>query len=205
MANGYAKMIRDRIEDAPAGTLFINSDFADISDSETVRRNLNRLVKDEKIRRLLNGLYEKPRYSNLLQEFIASDPDAVANALARCYHWTIAPCGNTALNVLGLSAQVTAVWSYISDGPYRTYELNSTTIEFKHRTNKEITGLSYMTALVIQALKTLGKGNVTEKTMSALSRKLSTEEKVALLHESAESTDWIYEIIKKICGGEQTR
>ena len=29
------------------------------------------------------------------------------------YHWTIAPCGNTALNLLGLSTQVTAVWSYI--------------------------------------------------------------------------------------------
>ena len=51
-------------------------------------------------------------------------------ALARSYHWTIAPCGNTALNLLGLSTQVTAVWSYISDGPYETYELNSTKLEF---------------------------------------------------------------------------
>lgn len=66
MANGYAKMICDRIEDAPAGTLFINPDFSDIAASKTVRRNPNRLVKDEKIRRLLNGLYEKPKYSNLL-------------------------------------------------------------------------------------------------------------------------------------------
>ena len=100
---------------------------------------------------------------------------------------------------------MTAVWSYISDGPYKTYELNSTTIEFKHRTNKEITGLSYMTALVIQALKTLGKTNVTDETISVLSQKLSAEEKEALLQESAESTDWIYETIKKICGGEQTK
>ena len=52
------------------------------------------------------------------------------------------------------SAAVTAVWSYISDGPYKTYEWNSIKLEFKHRTNKEITGLSYMTILVIQALKT---------------------------------------------------
>ena len=28
-------------------------------------------------------------------------------------YWTIAPCGNTALNLLGLSTQVAAVWSYI--------------------------------------------------------------------------------------------
>lgn len=201
MAQGYAKLIRERIEQAPAGTLFINSDFADIADAETVRRNLNRQVQDGTIRRLINGLYEKPKYSALLQEYVAADPDAVARTLARCYHWTIAPCGNTALNLLGLSTQVTAVWSYISDGPYKSYELNSTKIEFKHRTNKEITGLSYMTALVIQALKTLGKDNVTEDTIAILSQKLSAEEKRLLLEEAAESTDWIYEKIKLICGG----
>lgn len=201
MAQGYAKLIRERIEQAPAGTLFINSDFADIADAETVRRNLNRQVQDGTIRRLINGLYEKPKYSALLQEYVAADPDAVARTLARCYHWTIAPCGNTALNLLGLSTQVTAVWSYISDGPYKSYEFNSTKIEFKHRTNKEITGLSYMTALVIQALKTLGKDNVTEDTIAILSQKLSAEEKRLLLEEAAESTDWIYEKIKLICGG----
>lgn len=201
MAQGYAKLIRERIEQAPAGTLFINSDFADIADAETVRRNLNRQVQDGTIRRLINGLYEKPKYSALLQEYVAADPDAVARTLARCYHWTIAPCGNTALNLLRLSTQVTAVWSYISDGPYKSYELNSTKIEFKHRTNKEITGLSYMTALVIQALKTLGKDNVTEDTIAVLSQKLSAEEKRLLLEEAAESTDWIYEKIKLICGG----
>ena len=201
MAQGYAKLVRERIEQAPAGTLFINSDFADIADAETVRRNLNRQVQDGTIRRLINGLYEKPKYSALLQEYVAADPDAVARTLARCYHWTIAPCGNTALNLLGLSTQVTAVWSYISDGPYKSYELNSTKIEFKHRTNKEITGLSYMTALVIQALKTLGKDNVTEDTIAVLSQKLSAEEKRLLLEEAAESTDWIYEKIKLICGG----
>ena len=201
MAQGYATLIRERLEQAPAGTLFINSDFADIADAETVRRNLNRQVQDGTIRRLINGLYEKPKYSALLQEYVAADPDAVARTLARCYHWTIAPCGNTALNLLGLSTQVTAVWSYISDGPYKSYELNSTKIEFKHRTNKEITGLSYMTALVIQALKTLGKDNVTEDTIAVLSQKLSAEEKRLLLEEAAESTDWIYEKIKLICGG----
>ena len=156
MANGYSKQIQDQIKAAAEGTIFISSDFADIADTETIRRNLNRLTQAGMLRRILKGVYEKPKYSKLLDEYVAADPEAVANALARSYHWTIAPCGNTALNLLGLSTQVTAVWSYISDGPYKTYEWNSTKLEFKHRTNKEITGLSYMTSLVIQALKTLG-------------------------------------------------
>ena len=164
---------------------------------------MKRLVENGILRRILRGIFEKPKYSKLLNEYVAPDPDAVAKALARSYHWTIAPCGNTALNMLGLSTQVTAVWSYISDGPYKTYEWNSTKIEFKHRTNKEITGLSYMTALVIQALKTLGKANVTQEVVETLSSKLSDTDKAALLKEGSESTDWVYDTIRQICGGEK--
>ena len=202
MANGYMSGIRERVLSAEDGTVFVTSDFADIADTNTIRQSIYRLVNDGTVRRILQGVYEKPKYSKLLEEYVAADPDAVAKALARSYHWTIAPCGNTALNLLGLSTQVTAVWSYISDGPYKTYEWNSTKLEFKHRTNKEITGLSYMTSLVIQALKTLGRSNVTSDIIKTLSEKLSDDEKQACLKEAAESTDWVYDTIRKICGGD---
>ncbi len=202
MANGYMSGIRERIISSEDGTVFVASDFADIADANTIRQSMYRLVNNGTIRRILQGVYEKPRYSTLLDEYVAADPDAVAKALARCYHWTIVPCGNTALNLLGLSTQVTAVWSYISDGPYKTYEWNSTKLEFKHRTNKEIIGLSYMTSLVIQALKTLGKRNVTPEIMQMLSEKLSQDEKQACLKEARESTDWVYDTIRKICGSD---
>lgn len=202
MATGYSKQIQERIRCAADGTVFVSSDFADIADAETIRRNLNRLTQAGTLRRILKGVFEKPKYSTLLDEYVAVDPDAVAKALARSYHWTIAPCGNSALNLLGLSTQVAAVWSYISDGPYKTYEWNSTKLEFKHRTNKEITGLSYTTSLVIQALKTLGKSNVTPEVIQTLSNRLSDKEKQACLKEATESTDWVYDTIRKICGGE---
>lgn len=205
MANGYSKQIQEQIKAAAEGTIFISSDFADIADTETIRRNLNRLTQVGMLRRILKGVYEKPKYSKLLDEYVAADPEAVANALARSYHWTIAPCGNTALNLLGLSTQVTAVWSYISDGPYKTYEWNSTKLEFKHRTNKEITGLSYMTSLVIQALKTLGRSNVTPEVIQMLSEKLTDKDKQACLKEATESTDWVYDMIRQICGGEKVQ
>ena len=202
MDNGYMQEIRARILAAEDGAVFVAPDFADIADTATIRQGLKRLYQSGIIRRIIRGVYEKPKYSKLLDEYVAADPDAVAKALARCYHWTIAPCGNTALNLLGLSTQVTAVWSYISDGPYKTYEWNSTKLEFKHRTNKEITGLSYMTSLVIQALKTLGRINVTAKIIQTLSEKLTEDEKQACLKEATESTDWVYETIRKMCGGD---
>ena len=203
MNNGYTEQIRDRIINAPEGSVFVNSDFADIADNNTIKQSINRLIQEGVLRRVIRGVFEKPKYSKLLGEYVAADPDAVAKALARCYHWTIAPCGDTALNMLGLSTQVTAVWSYISDGPYKTYEWDKTKIEFKHRTNKEVTGLSLMTILVIQALKTLGKENVDEKTIRVLSHRLNEDEKAALLAEGAEATDWIYTVIKEICKGER--
>lgn len=205
MAKGYMQEIRERILSAEEGSVFSTSDFADIVDTNTVRSALYRLIQDGILRRILNGVYEKPKYSKLLDEYVAADPEAVASALARSYHWTIAPCGNTALNLLGLSTQVTAVWSYISDGPYKTYEWNSTKLEFKHRTNKEITGLSYMTSLVIQALKTLGRSNITPEVIQMLSEKLTDKDKQACLKEATESTDWVYDTIRQICGGEKVQ
>jgi predicted transcriptional regulator of viral defense system len=202
MAMSYAGQIRQRIEESTEGTVFISADFADIADTQTIRRNLNRLTQDGVIRRVLNGVYEKPKFSDLLQEYVATDPDAVAKALARNYQWTIAPSGNTALNLLGLSTQVSAVWTYISDGPYKTFEWNTTRIEFKHRTNKEITGLSYTTVLVVQALKTLGRINFTPDIMQTLSARLSDTEKSILLKEAAKSTDWVYDTIRKISESE---
>ena len=107
MDNGYMQEIRARILAAEDGAVFVAPDFADIADTATIRQGLKRLYQSGIIRRIIRGIYEKPKYSKLLDEYVAADPDAVAKALARCYHWTIAPCGNTALNLLGLSTQVT--------------------------------------------------------------------------------------------------
>ena len=196
MNNGYTEQIRDRIINSPEGSVFVNSDFADIADNNTIKQSINRLVQEGILRRVIRGVFDKPKYSKLLAEYVAADPDAVAKALARCYHWTIAPCGDTALNMLGLS-------THISDGPYKTYEWDKTKIEFKHRTNREITGLSPMTILVIQALKTMGQEHVDEKIIRVLSRRLNEDEKNALIAEGAEATDWVYMVIKEICKGER--
>jgi len=102
------KQIRERILSAEDGTIFVTSDFADIADSATVRQSLNRLVDSGILRRVFRGIFEKLKYSNLLKEYVVTDPNAVANALARNYHWTIVPCGNNALDFGGLSTQVTA-------------------------------------------------------------------------------------------------
>lgn len=201
--SNITKQIYERIEHMESDAVFVASDFTDIADINTVWQVLSRLEQKEKIQRIFRGVYYNPRYSELLGEYEMASPHQVALALARNYGWTIAPSGNTALNQLGLSTQVSEKWSYISDGPYNTFEFNNIQIEFKHRSNKDISGLAPRTALVIQAIRALGKDDITEEDIVKISSILTTEEKEILLKEAKQSTAWIYKFIKKICMGEQ--
>ena len=92
----------------------------------------------------------------------------IARAVARSHGWTIVPTGEAALNRLGLSTQVPARWQYLSDGPTKTYSWSGGTIVFKHRTNKETTKLSSKTAMVVQALKALGKEHIDKGVIAGL-------------------------------------
>ena len=199
MANGIYSEIKKRIELAEEGTVFVTSDFADLATITTVRKCLGRQVADKKIRRILDGVDDKPIYSNLLNGNIPANPEAVAYAIARNFHWTIAPCGDIALNKLGLSTQVPAVWSYISDGPYRKFSWDNITISFKHRTNREISFMSKSTILVVEALKTLGKERVDDSIILKLRNRLPKDEKIKLIEESIDVSEWIYVVIRKVC------
>ena len=193
------KLIRDRINQSEIGTVYVAIDFVDISDKTNVNAYLARLVDEGLIRRVLRGVYDKPEYNDFLEEYVAPSPDKVANALARNFGWSIVPCGDTALNLLGLSTQVPAAWVYVSDGTYKEYTYDNTTIQFKKTTNKEVSKLSYKTALTVQALKALGKDKIDDTVISRLSKLLTAKEKKTMLEEAKAATSWIYEYIKQIC------
>ena len=185
------------------GSVFVSTDFTDISDKKTVNMALLRLADEGLVKKILFGVYYKPEYNELLGETVAPSPNKVAHALARNFGWTIAPCGDTALNLLGLSTQVSSQWVYVSDGAYKKYSFDNTVIKFKRTTNKEISKLSYKTALTIQALKALGKDNVSEQIICRLKKALSEEDKEKMLTEAKSATSWVYEYIKVICKGDE--
>lgn len=193
------KLIRERINNSKIGTVYVAVDFVDISDKTNINAYLARLVDEGLIRRVLRGVYDKPEYNEFLGEYVAPSPDKVANAIARNFGWSIVPCGDTALNLLGLSTQVPAAWVYVSDGTYKEYTYDNTTIQFKRTTNKEVSKLSYKTALTVQALKALGKDEIDDTVINRLSKLLTAEEKKTMFEEAKAATSWIYEYIKLIC------
>ncbi len=195
----YLDEIRKRIQCSKYGSVFVSSDFTDIADKAIVSISLSRLEQEGLIKRVIRGVYYKRKYSNLLKEYIAPYPDLIAEAIARNFGWTIIPYGDTALNLLNLSTQVPAVWLYLCDGDYREYTYGRIKITFKKTTNKDIKNFSFKTALVVQALKALGKEHVSEYVIHKLKSRLTKEEKEKMLKEAKIATSWIYEYIKEIC------
>lgn len=198
MAITYKNEILNRIKN-DSGSVFIADDFFDITGYETVRSTLNRLADKGTIKRIIKGIYYQPKYYEILDDYEAPSIPKVAKAIARKYNWTIAPSGNTALNLLGLDTQVPSKWTYISDGRYVKVTVGNTTIEFKHRKGAEISNMTEDTSMVIQAIKTIGKGKVTESQIEHLKTRLSSSQKKYLLNESKSASKWIYAIIRKIC------
>lgn len=191
--------ISDNIKKLPYGSAFTVSDFTSVEDYEIAKKSLQRLEKKGEIRRVVRGIYDKPKYSKAINEYAVPYPNEIADALARNFNWLIVPDGNTALNNLSLSTQVPANWSYISSGPYKKYKVGNVTIEFNHRANKELIGMSKNTLLLIQALKALGKDNISDDIINKLKKHYKKEEKKQILQESKNTTIWIYKIVKKIC------
>lgn len=193
----FSKLIEDKIRQAKLGSVFVISDFTDLANYDTVRKTLSRLENDHKIRKIHRGIYYKQEYSKLLDEPVSPNMNNVAQAIARNYEWTIVPSGENALNMLGISTQVPGRYSYISSGPYRKYTIGNSKIEFNHQNNKDISGKSYQTRLIIQAIKSIGKDRIGDY-IPELRKKLSINEKKIILKESQRTTAWIYAAIKDI-------
>ncbi|MDR1409275.1 MAG: DUF6088 family protein [Oscillospiraceae bacterium] len=201
----YLNEIKARIQASDKGSVFVATDFADITDVAKVGVCLSRLEAEGLIRRVMRGVYDYPEYNRLLDEYVAPSADKVAHAIARNFGWTIVPCGDTVLNILELSIQVPTIWLYVSDGTYKEYSFDNTTIKFKRTTNKDISGMSYKTALIIQALKALGKEHIDGGVLDKLSRKLSAKEKKQMTAEAKSATSWVYEIHQEALRGKRRR
>ena len=81
MRERYQTIIKQRIAEMQPGSVFVTSDFADIAPTAAINMSLSRLEDSGSIRRIIRGIYDKPRFSKLLNEPVASDPSKVAYAV----------------------------------------------------------------------------------------------------------------------------
>src|SRR4029077_3529677 len=166
-----------RIERLGAGKAFSAKDFLDIASRGTIDMALGSLTRRGIIRRIQRGLYDMPKVNPTLGGKLSPDIDEAAQAIARRQRWKIVPEGAWAANLLGLSTQVPAKIIYLTDGPTKDVEIGRRSIHFKHARPKAMAGLEGKIALVVQALRHLGKENVGTREIETIRGKLSQKEK----------------------------
>lgn len=185
------------------GWAFSSSDLAGRFARQQIDNALSDLAETNKIRRIARGLYDYPRFSDLLQKTVSPDIDQVAYAYARKFNWRIEVSGESALNLLGLSTQIPAQYVYLSDGPSKSYDVMGVQLSFKKSSLKDIGFKHRESTLIVQALKSLGKEHLNAELFAKIREQIDPKSYRKILRDTQGCTGWIYEAIKDIMSNDE--
>jgi len=191
--------ILSRIYGRGRGWAFSQNDFANLGSRSAIDWSMHQLVKKRKIRRVMRGIYDYPKYSEKLNQDLSPNIDKVAQAIARKFNWHIQPSGPAAQNILGLSTQVPGKYSYNSNGPDRNYTIGKTDLSFINTPTKEAEFKIHESAIIVQALKSFKENNITPLTIKTVRKWLNPNLRLKVLNDTRTVTGWVYEAIRKIC------
>jgi hypothetical protein len=189
--------IRQRSIGKGRGAIFAPTDFLDLGSRAGVDQALSRLADQGLIRRLTRGLYDYPRQS---PRFGALSPSAedFAQAVAGKDIEVLQPSPAMAANQLGLSTQVPARPTYMTDGPTRTKTVGRQVIQFRNASPKTLVGAGHKTGAVFQALRYLGKDRIDDQVITKLARALDAQDRVRLAAQSRHVPAWMQPVVQQI-------
>jgi hypothetical protein len=171
------------------GSVFTPTDFLNIAGRASVDQALCRLTKSGKLRRLAQGLYDFPKVHPKLGP-LSPAPYDVARAMARETGSQVQIAGAQAANALGLSTQVPARNSYLTDGPSRRVVLGKRVIDLRHASPKHLIAPGSAAGTVVQALRHMGPVRVADIVQIAANR-LSAHDKKTLAMAIVQVPAWM--------------
>lgn len=185
-----------KIKKAKRGSLFFAEDFLNFGPAKTASKALERLTAKGDISRVARGIYARLDNDPIIGELKPST-EAIAEAIRKRDKARIMPTGALALNALGLSTQVPMNVVYLTDGAARKINLGRRKIVFKKSSPKNLSAIGKVSGLVIQALKEIGKGMVTDDEIQIILEQLEREETYRLEHDIRLAPEWIRIIMRK--------
>jgi len=189
-------VIRQKIDDAKQGTLFFNNCFPEYDD-EYVGKVLSDFARQKIIYRLSRGIYLKTVKTRF--GIVYPTTTAIAKAIAERDNAEILPTGSTALNMLGLSTQITMNPVFITSGSARKVKCGNKTITFKRGVPKNFAIKGEKTRLLVQAMKAIGENNITGDDIRGISVILNKfPEKETMAHDLTVMPSWIKKVILNI-------
>ena len=99
--------------------------------------------------------------------------------------------------MLGLSTQIPTNLVYLTDGSARTIKVGNRSIVFKKTSPKNLSAIGKISAIVIQALKEIGKDNVLDIDIEKILKHLKNEDPYRLEHDIKLAPEWIRIIMRK--------
>ena len=156
---------------------------------------MNRLVESGELDRVAPGIFVRPQIDSIIGKITPTIED-ISKAIAKRDKARIVPTGVYALNRLGLSTQVPMNIVYLTDGSAREIKVGNYTVSFVRTSPKNVAAIGKISRLAIQALKSIGKDNVTQKEIEHIENILLNEKKTHLEHDLCIAPEWIKGIIR---------
>jgi hypothetical protein len=186
--------ILKKIRDNKRGKIFSPANFSKIGSSDAIHQALGRLKEKGSILRLAKGIYLYPKIDKELG-VLYPPIDEIAIAIAKRDKARIIPTGIQALNKLGLSTQVPMKVVYLTDGAQRSIKIGNQTIKFKRSSPKNLAAKGEISSLVIQALREIGNGKISNEQTYKIFEILQKESPVNVMYDAKLAPGWISKIM----------
>ena len=185
------------------GAVFTPVQFLDFGTRAGVDQALSRLVKAGTIRRCGRGLYDIPR-SHPWFGTLSPDPESAVRAMAARQGIELRPTGAEAANLLGLSEQVPAKMIYLtSGGARRILKIKNLSIELRPGGRRQMAMTARPTGLVVAALRSLGRGHITEARLARLHHDLPEKDRRTLLKDLPLAPAWMHGWLRYLATGKR--
>lgn len=194
MSKSIEIQVLEKIKRSPKGALFFVDSFTKISNAKSANKALERLVKSGKIERVAQGIYVRPVIDKYIGKVLPGIEE-IAVSIAKRDRATIVPTGSYAMYKLGLTTQVPLNIVFYSDTSARKIKIGKQTITFKKASSKNLAFVGKISTLAIQALRTIGKGEVTAEETKQIKKILKNENPKHLQHDLQIAPVWIRKLI----------
>ncbi len=164
---------------------------------ELVDQVISRMVRAGKLHRISRGLFSRPKAHPELGPLPPHTED-IAAAVERSIGMPVIPSGALALNSLHLSEQVPAHPEFITAGPTRTISVGKRRIHLRHAAARRFRSRTYIVQLVVEALKALGRQNITESSIATIRGAVTATDRATLNKHIGDAPVWMQPHLRQI-------
>ncbi len=182
MNKSIISQIEAKIKRSKPGEIFMPSDFKDLGTSTAIRKALSRLVEQNVLTRMGQGIYATPIHDKVFGDVLPS-MEEIAASLAKKDHVKIMPTGQYALNKIGLSTQVPMKMVFLTNGTKKNISIGKSSILFQPTTTKKLAMVGSISSLLFLGLEELNLNQLSEPEIEKIISLLKKEDAKKLKHD----------------------